>query len=301
MRLAIIGLGRMGLNMARRLLEGGHGVVVYNRGRDKVDQMVREGAVGAASLEDLVHRLSPPRVAWLMLPAGPVTDQHLDRLAELLEPGDLIVDGANGRYREARARAERLRARGLRFLDAGVSGGIWGLKEGYCIMVGGEAADFELLEPALKTLAPPGGYHLCGPAGAGHFVKMVHNGVEYALMEAYGEGFELLKASPFGLDLAAVARLWGRGSVVRSWLLDLLASALARDPDLASIRGFVEDSGEGRWSVQEAVDLGVGAEVIAQSLFKRFESRQAETFSNKVLAALRKEFGGHPVKPDRPA
>jgi 6-phosphogluconate dehydrogenase len=297
MQIAMIGLGRMGMNMARRLLGGGHQVVVYNRTPQKVEQMEKEGAVGAESLEDLVQKLIPPRVVWMMLPIGGVIDRHVEVLADLLSAGDVLIDGGNGFYKDDLRRAEQLKTRGIHYLDAGVSGGIWGLKVGYCTMIGGEEQIFRRIEPLLQTLAPPDGYLYCGPSGAGHFVKMVHNGIEYALMEAYGEGFELLKASAYGehLHLGQVAHLWNQGSVIRSWLLELLESAFGKDADLDSLAGYVEDSGEGRWTVQEAVESGVSATVIAHSLFKRFQSRQGDLFSDKVIAALRNEFGGHAV------
>ncbi len=297
MQIALVGLGRMGLNMARRLLRGGHEVAAYNRTYARTEAFIQEGGAGAATLEELVARLTPPRALWLMLPQGAPTEQHLEALAGLLSPGDLLVDGGNTFFRDDLRRAEALAEYGLHYCDAGVSGGIWGLEDGYCLMLGGAEEDFRRLEPALATLAPPEGYLHCGPVGAGHFVKMVHNGIEYALMEAYGEGMEILRASPYGasLDLRAVAHLWQQGSVVRSWLLELLESALARDPDLAEVSGYVEDSGEGRWTVQQAVELGVAADGIAHAVFKRFLSRQTDAFSNRVLAALRQEFGGHAV------
>lgn len=295
MKLAIIGLGRMGANMARRLIQGQHEVVVYNRTQEKVKDMAKEGAIGASSLKELAAQLSKPRIAWLMLPAGATTDEHINELQGLLQAGDIIIDGGNTHYKDDLRRAQNLKKYGLHYMDAGVSGGVWGLKVGYCAMVGGDQNDFKKIEPALKTLAPEGGYLYCGPVGAGHFVKMVHNGIEYGLMEAYGEGFEMLQASPYGqyLNLGQVAHLWNKGSVVRSWLLELLESAFKKDPNLQSIAGYVEDSGEGRWSVEQAIESGVAAPVIALSLFKRFQSRQADVFSDRVLAALRREFGGH--------
>ena len=297
MQIGIIGLGRMGMNMARRLLGGKHGVVVYNRTQEKVKQMEEEGAIGSASLEEMVQKLSSPRVLWIMLPAGDVVDDTIEALIPLISPGDIIVDGGNTNYKDDIRRARRLKASGVHYMDAGVSGGIWGLEIGYCTMIGGDEEDFKYIEPLLETLAPHDGYLYCGPTGSGHFVKMVHNGIEYAIMEAYGEGFEMLKSSPYGeqLDLGKVAHLWNQGSVVRSWLLELLESALQKDPNLSNIKGYVEDSGEGRWTVQEAVDMGVSVPVIALSLFKRFQSRQEDLFSDKILAALRNEFGGHTV------
>ena len=297
MRIGIVGLGRMGMNMTRRLLRYGHEVVVYNRTYAKTEKAMEEGAIGTKTLEEFVEKLSPRRVAWLMLPLGDPTETHVKKLGELLEPGDIVINGANDYYKNDIRRAEELSPKGVHYMDAGVSGGIWGLKVGYCTMVGGEKEDFDYIEPVLKDLAPEGGYLYCGPVGAGHFVKMVHSGIEYAIMEAYGEGFEVLKASPYSkyFSLKDVAHLWNNGSVIRSWLLELLENAFAKDPELESIQGYVEDSGEARWTVQEAVDLGVSITGIAHALFKRFESRQEDVFSNKVLAALRREFGGHRV------
>jgi 6-phosphogluconate dehydrogenase len=249
-----------------------------------------------ASLADLVSKLDPPRTVWVMVPAGDPTEQTIGELSTLLGKGDLIVDGGNSKFRDSMRRADELAARGLLFVDAGTSGGIWGLKEGYCLMVGGTEEAFRRVEPALKTLAPKDGYAHVGPCGAGHFTKMVHNGIEYAMLQAYAEGFEILKASPFQPDLHQLARLWNRGSVVRSWLLELAESAFAKDPDLSKIRGYVDDSGEGRWTVLEAVNESVPAPAIAASLFARFASRQEDSFAMKVIAALRNEFGGHAVK-----
>ena len=299
MKLAMIGLGRMGMNMARRLARHGHTVVAYNRSPEKARRLAEEeGAVAAESLEDLVSRLDPPRAVWLMLPAGGVIDHHIEALAGLLAPGDIVIDGGNTYYKDDLRRAAALADKGIHYLDAGVSGGIWGLAEGYCIMTGGDEEAFREVEPAIRDLAPEGGYLHCGPVGSGHFVKMVHNGIEYGMMQAYGEGFALLAASPFKerLDLERIAALWNRGSVVRSWLLELLERALAEDPGLDGITGYVDDSGEGRWTVQEAVDLGVALPVITASLFARFSSRDDNQFSDRVLAALRNQFGGHPVK-----
>jgi len=295
MKIGMVGLGKMGGNMVRRLLGGGHEVAVYDRSEENVHALVEAGAQGVHSLEDLVGQLPSPKIIWLMLPAGKPVDDTLAALGKLLATGDMVVEGGNSHYKDDLGRAEKLRALGIRFVDAGVSGGIWGLQEGYCMMLGGDKADVALIEPLLKTLAPAAGYLHCGPVGSGHFVKMIHNGVEYALMEAYGEGFELLKASPYGqdLDLGKVASLWNRGSVVRSWILELLEAALSRDRDLSQVSGYVEDSGEGRWTVEQAVADGVDATNIAQALFKRFRSRVPEAFSDKVVAALRHEFGGH--------
>ena len=297
MELGLIGLGRMGANMAVRLLQGGHRVVVYNRTFAKAQELAAEhGAVAAATLEELVAALQPPRVVWLMLPAGPATDEHLDLVVPLLSQGDTVVDGANNNYKVSIAHGEQLAARGLKFMDAGVSGGIWGLQVGYCTMVGGDTDTFTQIEPLLKTLAPPDGYLHCGPHGAGHFVKMIHNGIEYGMMQAYAEGFEILEKSRYDFDLQKISHLWNQGSVVRSWLLELAELAFAEDADLSGLRGYVADSGEGRWTVQEAIDLDVPAPIITLALQTRFRSRQADSFSAKVLAALRNQFGGHAVK-----
>lgn len=295
MELGLVGLGRMGMNMARRLLEGGHRVVVFNRSPGPVEEARRYGAVGTASLAELAEQLTPPRVVWLMLPTGAPTTQMLDALLPLLQPGDLVVDGANAHYRDSQRRARELAARGLRFVDAGVSGGVWGRELGYCLMVGGAPEDVQRLEPVLRTLAPPDGYAHVGPAGAGHFVKMVHNAIEYGMLQAIGEGFELLHASEFPLDLRQIAHLWNQGSVVRSWLMELAERAFAADPGLEAIRGYVEDTGYGRWTVQDAVERAVPVPAIALALFARFRSRQEDSFSARVVAALRQQFGGHAV------
>lgn len=297
MQIGLIGLGRMGFNMARRWLGGKHTVVAYNRSAQKADAIAAQGAVAALTLASLVERLAAPRILWLMLPAGQIVDDHLDQLVGLLAPGDLVVDGANGHFRDAQRRAEKLRAHRIGFIDAGVSGGIWGLKNGYCTMVGGDAADVRRIEPLLNTLAPEDGFLHAGPVGAGHFLKMTHNGIEYGLMQAYAEGFELLNASEFHYDLKAVAALWNRGSVVRSWLLELMERALDADPQLATLKARVDDSGEGRWTVQQAIELGVPAPAITAAVFQRFASRQEDGFGLRVLAALRREFGGHAVTP----
>ena len=300
MHTAMIGLGRMGRNMASRLLRGGHALAAYNRTPARAEELKRdEGAAVAYSLQEVVSLLQPPRVVWLMLPAGDVVDAHLRQLLPELEEGDVVVDGGNTHYREDKRRAEAAAEYGVGYLDAGTSGGVWGLEKGYCLMAGGERWCFELAEPVLATLAPEEGYMHCGPTGAGHFVKMVHNAIEYGMMQAYAEGFELIQASEYAdsVDYSALSGLWNRGSVIRSWLLELAEGAFARDPQLASIRGYVEDSGEGRWSVQQAVDTGVNAPVIALSLMQRFRSRQEDTFADRVLAALRREFGGHGVAP----
>ncbi len=295
----MIGLGRMGGNMAQRLLAAGHRVVAYDTNADAVVASQGLGARGANHLEDLVATLTPPRPVWLMLPHGQPTEDTMFRLASLLEPGDVILDGGNANYKDTQRRAERLSEQGIDLVDVGTSGGIWGLTEGYTLMVGGREEVFQRLEPIFQALAPGDdrGYSHVGPVGAGHFVKMVHNGVEYALMEAYAEGFELMAAKEeFNLDLARIADTWRHGSVVRSWLLDLVVSALEEDPSLSDLQSYVEDSGEGRWTVQESVDLAVPAPVITLSLLQRFRSRQAQPFGAKLLAALRNQFGGHPVR-----
>ena len=296
MELGVIGLGRMGANMSQRLMEGGHRIVAYDRSPEAVSEVVKAGATGTASLEELVRKLAPPRAVWLMVPAGAPVADTIHSLAPLLSPGDVIIDGGNSYYKDSIQRAASLQKHRLHFMDVGTSGGIWGLKMGYCLMIGGDEEVFRRLEPIFRTLAPEEGYAYMGGSGAGHFVKMVHNGIEYGLLQAYAEGFELLHASPYELDLAQLARLWNRGSVVRSWLLELAAKALAADPDLATIKDYVEDSGEGRWTVIEAVDRGVPLPVISLSLLSRFRSQQDESFGAKVIAALRREFGGHAVK-----
>jgi len=295
MQVGMIGLGRMGLKMVRRLLGGDHRVVAYNRTPAKVEAAVRAGALGAYSLSELTARLAPPRAVWLMLPAGPIVDEHLDGLKTLLSPGDLVIDGGNSFFKDSVRRAEDLSAREIFFLDVGVSGGVWGLEEGYCLMAGGSKEAFTLVEPLLKTLAPPEGYLYCGPSGAGHLVKMIHNGIEYGLMQAYAEGLALLKAGPYGevLDLAQVCRLWNQGSVIRSWLLELAEAALSRDPGLDGLKAWVEDSGEGRWTVQTAVEQAVAIPVITLALMERFRSRDRNSFADRLVAALRREFGGH--------
>jgi 6-phosphogluconate dehydrogenase len=297
MELGLTGLGRMGAGMARRWLRGGHRVVVNNRSPDPIKELETDGAVGAYSVEALVGALAAPRAIWIMLPAGDVTEKMIATLMPLLTPGDTIIDGGNTNFHDDMRRAGELKAHGINYLDQGTSGGIWGLEKGFCLMVGGEPEVVRRLEPAFKTLAPEDGYAHVGPVGAGHFVKMVHNGIEYGMMQAYAEGFEIMRArKDFNLDLRQIAGVWNHGSVVRSWLLELAEDAFGKDPDLAGLRGFVQDSGEGRWTIQAAIDLDVPAPVITLSLFERFHSRQPESFGAKVLAALRNEFGGHAVK-----
>ena len=298
MELGLIGLGRMGANMAVRLIQGGHRVVVHNRTYEKAQELAdQHGAVPARSIEELVAALPSPRVVWLMLPAGKATDDTIATVTPLLQPGDILVDGANNNYKVSIAHGEQLAAHGIQFADAGVSGGIWGLKVGYCTMVGAEPATFAQIEPLLKTLAPPDGYLHCGPFGAGHFVKMIHNGIEYGMMQAYAEGFSIMQhKAELSLDLAQVAELWRHGSVVRSWLLDLTARALAGNPTMQGIAPYVSDSGEGRWTVAEAIDLDVPAPVITLSLLQRLRSRDTDSYSDKLLSAMRNQFGGHAIK-----
>ena len=303
MQIGFIGLGRMGANMVRRLVRDGHSVVAYNRTVEKAHELAGEEAAGghdltaADSVEALVGKLTKPRVAWIMVPAGDATEEQIRELLEHLEPGDTIVDGGNTNFHDDVRRHAQCAEHGVRYVDAGVSGGIWGLANGFCLMVGGDRDAVEPIEPAFRSLAPENGYIHAGPPGAGHYVKMVHNGIEYGLMQAYAEGFEIMHASEYPLDLGAIAELWNHGSVVRSWLLELAVDAFKRNgPDLANLKGWVADSGEGRWTVQEAIDRDVPAPVITLSLLTRFRSRQDDSYGAKVLAALRNEFGGHAVK-----
>lgn len=299
MEIGMIGLGRMGSNMTQRLLGGGYRVVAYDPQTEAVQAIVQQGAVGASSVSELVAQLTKPRAVWLMVPSGEPTESTINALVNNLSSDDIVIDGGNSNYRDSMRRAAFLAEKGLFFLDVGTSGGIWGLKEGYSLMVGGELKAFRRLEPVFQTLAPSPdkGYGYVGPAGAGHFVKMIHNGIEYGLMQAYAEGFELMQAKQeFALNLAQVAEIWRYGSVVRSWLLDLTAAVLREDPKLESIQAYVEDSSEGRWTVQESIELAVPIPVMAQALQARFRSRQAQPFGAKLLAALRKQFGGHAVR-----
>ncbi|WP_437737767.1 phosphogluconate dehydrogenase (NAD(+)-dependent, decarboxylating) [Sorangium sp. So ce1335] len=324
MKLAMIGLGRMGANMARRLMRGGHEVVAFDLNQENVKQLAAEGAEAASSLGDAVEKLAPTRVVWVMLPAGAPTERVVQELGELLAPGDVIIDGGNTYFKDDVRRARELAPRGVRYVDVGTSGGVWGIDRGYCLMVGGAPETFSLVLPILRTLAPgtgdiqrtPGrreaqgtseeGFLHCGPVGAGHFVKMVHNGIEYGLMQAYAEGFDILKnaATPrlpeehrYDLDLGEIAEVWRRGSVVGSWLLDLTAIALTESPDLGGYSGFVQDSGEGRWTVMAAIEEAVPAEVLSSALYARFRSRHDHTFAEKVLSAMRHKFGGHLERP----
>jgi 6-phosphogluconate dehydrogenase len=322
MQIGMVGLGRMGANMVRRLLRGGHDCVVYDRDAAPVAELVKEGATGAASLDELVQKLAGPRTVWLMLPAGEVTEQTVVTLAERLAPGDGIIDGGNSYFKDDVRRGQSLAARNLRYLDVGTSGGIWGLERGYCLMIGGDRETVDRLDPIWRTLAPgqgtipptegrpagtaEQGYLYCGPSGAGHFVKMVHNGIEYGLMQAYAEGFDILKNATskelpeghrYDIDLGAVSELWRRGSVVSSWLLDLTALALAASPDLGDYTGFVQDSGEGRWTIVAALEEAVPADVLSAALYTRFRSRHDHTFAEKMLSAMRHGFGGHLERP----
>ncbi|WP_005036807.1 phosphogluconate dehydrogenase (NAD(+)-dependent, decarboxylating) [Holophaga foetida] len=318
MQIGLVGLGRMGANMARRLIRGGHQVVVYNRGQEAVERLVAEGAIGSTSLADLVAKLERPRHLWVMVPAGGVTEQMVGELGSLLVSGDTIIDGGNTFFKDDVRRAAELRPRGIHYVDVGTSGGVWGLERGYCLMIGGPKEAVQRLDPVFRTLAPgrgeipetPGraegtaeeGYLHCGIAGAGHFVKMIHNGIEYGLMQAYAEGFDILRSARnpelpesqrFSLNLADIAELWRRGSVVSSWLLDLSAAALAKDPELEGYTGVVQDSGEGRWTIQTAIEEAVPADVLSAALYARFRSRQEHTFAEKSLSAMRAGFGGH--------
>lgn len=296
MQIGMIGLGKMGANMARRLMKDRHEVIVFDIDPDTVTELKGEGAVGAGSIEELVSELEPPRAVWIMVPAGDITSHTVDAVGEYLSEKDIVVDGGNSRYTDTLARAERLSKKGIELVDAGTSGGIWGLAEGYCLMIGGSERAFGHLEPIFRTLAPENGYARVGQTGAGHYTKMVHNGIEYALMQAYGEGFEILHRSDFDIDVGRVAEVWRHGSVVRSWLLDLAARALQGDSDLSQLDDYVEDSGEGRWTVQEAIDNAIPAPGITLSLFARFASRQESSYAGKLIAALRREFGGHAVR-----
>jgi len=320
MQLGMVGLGRMGANMTRRLLRGGHSLVVSDRSPEVVKQLAGEGATGSASLEDFVGKLKPPRAAWVMVPAGAPTEQTVVNLAQHMQPGDTIIDGGNSYFKDDVRRATQLKSRGIHYVDVGTSGGVWGLERGYCMMIGGPNEAVERLDPIFKTLAPgkgdiprtPGreklvgtaeeGYIHCGPSGSGHFVKMVHNGIEYGLMQAYAEGFDIFKNAVskelpeelrYELNLADIAEVWRRGSVVSSWLLDLTAMALTENPTLSEYEGYVQDSGEGRWTIQAAVDEAVPADVLSAALYVRFRSRQQHTFAEKMLSAMRQKFGGH--------
>jgi 6-phosphogluconate dehydrogenase len=320
MRLGMVGLGKMGANMTRRLMRGGHELVVTDLSADNVKKMAGEGAISSASLDDFVGNLGKPRIAWLMVPAGGPTEQTVDALAQRMQAGDILIDGGNSYFKDDVRRSAKLRQKGIHYVDVGTSGGVWGLERGYCMMIGGPKEVVQQLDPIFKTLAPgrgdiprtPGrekmagtaedGYIHCGPSGAGHFVKMVHNGIEYGLMQAYAEGFDIFRNATskevpeehrYDLNLPDIAEVWRRGSVVSSWLLDLTAIALAQNPTLAEYTGFVQDSGEGRWTIQAAIDEAVPVDVLSAALYTRFRSRQEHTFAEKMLSAMRQQFGGH--------
>jgi 6-phosphogluconate dehydrogenase len=296
MKIGFIGLGKMGFNMVHRLLEHQHEVVVWDRSAEAIKEIEKLGAVGATDLQDLVEKLPARKIVWLMVPAGKPVDENLDALLAILNKGDIIIDGGNSFWRETQQRAEKAALKGIDFVDCGTSGGVWGLKNGYCLMYGGTQEATAYMEPIFKSLAPESGYVYCGPSGTGHMVKMVHNGIEYGMMQSYAEGFEILQKSPYDLDLTKIADAWQYGSVVRSWLLELSVNALREDPKLESIKDYVSDSGEGRWTIQTAIDFDVPAHVITASLYTRFQSRQDESFAMKMVAALRNQFGGHAVK-----
>jgi len=297
MRLAMIGLGKMGGNMSERLMKDGHELVVFDRSPESIEKYVALGATGTADAREVTKKLGAPRIVWIMVPAGKPVDDTIALLLPGLSKGDVIIDGGNSNYKDSIRRAEELAAKGVEFVDSGTSGGIWGLANGYCLMIGATPAAFGLCEPIFRTLAPKDGYARVGPPGAGHYVKMIHNGIEYGMLQAYAEGYEILHASKnFKLDLHQIASVWNRGSVVRSWINELAERAFAGDAELTELKGYVEDSGEGRWTVQEAIDLDVPAPVITLSLLTRLRSRQGESFSAKVIAALRNQFGGHAVK-----
>lgn len=296
MEIGFIGLGKMGMNMVTRLRQGGHRVVAFDRNPELVQQAHQQGCIAAAALADLVAKLTRPRAIWIMVPSGSPTEETIWSLAEHLQSDDLMIDGGNTRFHDDVRRAAALREKGIQYIDAGTSGGVWGLKVGYCLMVGGNDSAVKRLTPVLDTLAPPSGWAHVGAPGAGHYVKMVHNGIEYSLMQSYAEGFELMAKSDYQLDLPKIAHLWMHGSVVRSWLLELAADALAQDPHLEKLKGFVQDSGEGRWMIADAIEKDVPVPALTTALFTRFRSRQPESFADKMLATLRHAFGGHAVK-----
>jgi 6-phosphogluconate dehydrogenase len=296
MKIGFVGLGKMGANMVERLLRGGHEIVAYDRSQESVDEIAKKGGTGSNSLAELVEKLPKRKIVWLMVPEGKPVEDSIADLTPLLKDGGIIIDGGNSNWRQTQARAQELESQGIDYLDCGTSGGVWGLENGYCLMSGGKQSACKEVEPVFTTLAPPEGYLYCGPSGAGHFVKMVHNGIEYGMMQAYAEGFEIMEKSPFDLDILGISKVWQHGSVVRSWLLELAELAFKDDPKLTEIKSYVQDSGEGRWTVQAAMDFDVPAPVITMSLLARFQSRQQDSFSMKVLAALRNQFGGHSIK-----
>lgn len=298
MKIGFVGLGKMGGKMVERLLIRGHEIVAYNHGKAEIEVAASKGAIPSTSLEDMVGKLEGRKVVWLMVPAGAPVDQNIDDLLKLLKPNDIIIDGGNSYWRETIERGKKVAEYGVHYLDCGTSGGVWGLQNGYCLMYGGNKEACDYVEPIFKTLAPENGYMYCGESGAGHMVKMIHNGIEYGMMQAYAEGFEIMKKSPYNVDLEKVSKVWMQGSVVRSWLLELIGNALEGNEDLDGIKDYVADSGEGRWTVQTAIDFDVPAHVITSSLFTRFESRQESSYAMKLLAALRNQFGGHEIKKD---
>lgn len=298
MKIGFVGLGKMGGKMVERLLNHGHEVVVYNPTQKKIDEAVAKGAIASSSLADLVSKLDDRKIVWLMVPAGKPVEQNISELLAILNPEDIIIDGGNSYWRESVERGKIVANKGMYYIDCGTSGGVWGLQNGYCLMYGGDKEACDYAEPLFKSLAPEGGYLRCGESGAGHMVKMIHNGIEYGMMQAYAEGYEIMKKAPYDIDLEKISRVWMHGSVVRSWLLELIGNALEGNEDLDGIKDYVADSGEGRWTVQTAIDFDVPAHVITSSLFARFESRQETSYAMKLLAALRNQFGGHEIKKD---
>ena len=296
MKIGLVGLGKMGSNMVIRLLQDKHEVVVYDRSPDPVKNLEKQGAIGASSMKDLIKKLPSPKIIWVMVPSGDPTTQTIRDIASQLSKGDIVIDGGNSYYKNTVMMAKELAPKGVNFIDSGTSGGIWGLAKGYCLMIGGEKEIFEKCEPIFKTLAPKDGYLHVGPNGAGHFVKMIHNGIEYGMLQAYAEGFEIMNASNYNLDFAKISHLWNQGSVVRSWILELAEDAFGKSPKLKEVAPYVDDSGEGRWIVAEALERNVSAPVLTLSLLERLRSREKESFSAKVVAALRNEFGGHAIK-----
>ncbi|NCS88841.1 MAG: decarboxylating 6-phosphogluconate dehydrogenase [Ignavibacteria bacterium] len=296
MKIGFIGLGKMGFNMVQRLLNNGHEVVVWNIDPGPIKEVEKKGAIAASSVEDIVNKLPERKIVWLMVPSGKPVDENLNSLLKLLKKDDIIIDGGNSYWKDSQARGKKAGELGIHFIDCGTSGGVWGLQNGYCLMYGGNKSATDYVEPIFKTLAPEDGYVYSGESGAGHFVKMVHNGIEYGMMQSYAEGFEIMEKSPFKINLTKVADAWQYGSVVRSWLLELAVNAFKDDPNLEKLEDFVQDSGEGRWTVQTAMELDVPAHIITASLYARFQSRQNESFAMKVIAALRNQFGGHAVK-----
>lgn len=296
MKIGFVGLGKMGGNMVERLLNDNHEIVAYNLTEKEVKEAEQKGAIASTSIADLIEKLPEQKIVWLMIPAGKPVDGSIAELLKYLKAGDIIIDGGNSNWKDGQKRSQELKEKGIDFIDCGTSGGVWGLKNGYCLMYGGDKKACDTLNPVFATLAPPEGHIYCGVSGAGHFTKMIHNGIEYGMMQAYAEGFEIMEKSPFEIDLHGISKVWQQGSVVRSWLLELASNALEKDPTLSNIAAYVPDSGEGRWAVQAAIDLDVPAHVITASLYTRFASRQSDSFAMKLLSALRNQFGGHAVK-----